>query len=91
VFPGAIFRLKLDLLNEMYNEVNIPSTDDTITELFGGTEWENQVRYINVVSTFIDRPVTGMYIIDGFCHLFTGESNGNALWYKFDASLNYIQ
>ena len=88
-FPNAIFRLKKDLLANMYSRVNIPSTDDSIVELFGGTEWENKVRYMNLVNTLVRGRVVGMYIIDGYCNLFTSETGRNVLWYSFDASLNH--
>ena len=83
VFPDAISQLKSDLLADMYGHLNIPSNHDSISELFGSLENDNEnlVRYMKMVNTVIRGKIVGMYIVDGICNLFTNETGSEVLWY----------
>jgi hypothetical protein len=63
--------------------------NDKITEIYTDADLAYKVRYINLMKTSLFGKVYGMYVFDGFCHLFTND--GSVIqWNTFDASPGYI-
>lgn len=75
----------------MYKRLDIPDGNDVISDIF--TEQpnlDNYVRYMNLINTQIRGSIICMYVIDGFCNLFTKEGESQVWWYKFDSSKSYM-
>lgn len=80
------------ILNEIYELLDKHGEEPTdIIDVIFDKESDN-VRYINAIRTSITTPIKGMYVCDGFCHIFTEKTKGgNELqWNSMESGSEFI-